>query len=123
MKCLNCNTIVQQTPKKRAKLYCSDKCRIEFCRKKKTENGLKRGRGRPKKIKSAEDAYAAMVEEGLATPAEVSEIREKIEDSVGLFMGYKIPEGLTGIPLMVWKNTIKINAKREAKSTITANRK
>ena len=50
MECLNCNTIISQTPGKRPKLYCSSKCRIEFCRRKKAESKPKRGRGRPKKI-------------------------------------------------------------------------
>jgi hypothetical protein len=36
---------VPQTPKKRAKLYCSEKCRIEFFRKKKPKGKP----GRPKK--------------------------------------------------------------------------
>lgn len=49
MECLNCNIIISQTPGKRPKLYCSSKCRIEYCRKKKTEGKPKRGRGRPKK--------------------------------------------------------------------------
>lgn len=49
MKCLNCSNDVLQTPKKRAKLYCSEKCRVEFCRKKKQQGTVKRGRGRPKK--------------------------------------------------------------------------
>jgi len=45
MECLNCKMEVEQTPKKRAKLYCSEKCRIEFFRKKKPKGKP----GRPKK--------------------------------------------------------------------------
>lgn len=45
MKCLNCINDVPQTPKKRAKLYCSPKCRVEYCRNKKPKGKV----GRPKK--------------------------------------------------------------------------
>jgi len=45
MECLNCKTEVPQTPKKRAKLYCSERCRIEYFRKKKPKGKP----GRPKK--------------------------------------------------------------------------
>lgn len=45
MECLNCKAAVPQTPKKRPKLYCSEKCRIEFFRKKRPKGKP----GRPKK--------------------------------------------------------------------------
>lgn len=48
MECLNCKIEVKQTKGKRSKLYCSENCRVEFFRKKKTADGPKRGRGRPK---------------------------------------------------------------------------
>lgn len=32
-KCLNCGKEVAQTPGKRAKIYCNDKCRMAFYRK------------------------------------------------------------------------------------------
>lgn len=50
MECLNCKKPVAQTPKKRSKLYCSEKCRVQFFRANASDGKPKRGRGRPRKI-------------------------------------------------------------------------
>jgi|ERR1700743_490699 len=50
MECLNCKNPVEQTKGKRSRLYCSDKCRVNFYRINASEGIPKRGRGRPKKI-------------------------------------------------------------------------
>lgn len=52
MECLNCKTPVAQTPGKRPKLYCSETCRVAFFRLKKAGEGIKKGKGRPKKSTS-----------------------------------------------------------------------
>lgn len=49
MECLNCKLEVGQTEGKRPKLYCSQKCRIEYFRKKKAAEKPKGKRGRPPK--------------------------------------------------------------------------
>lgn len=49
MECLNCKTLVPQTPGKRPKLYCSETCRVAFFRQKKAGDGVKKGKGRPRK--------------------------------------------------------------------------
>lgn len=49
MECLNCQTPVPQTPGKRPKLYCSETCRVAFFRQKKAGDGVKKGKGRPRK--------------------------------------------------------------------------
>lgn len=50
MECLNCKKPVPQTPKKRSRLYCSEKCRVQFFRANASDGKPKRGRGRPRKI-------------------------------------------------------------------------
>lgn len=49
MECLNCKTPVAQTAGKRPKLYCSETCRVAFFRQKKAGEGVKKGKGRPRK--------------------------------------------------------------------------
>lgn len=49
MDCLNCQTPVPQTAGKRPKLYCSETCRVAFFRQKKAGEGVKKGKGRPRK--------------------------------------------------------------------------
>lgn len=49
MECLNCKTRVAQTAGKRPKLYCSETCRVAFFRQKKAGEGVKKGKGRPRK--------------------------------------------------------------------------
>lgn len=50
MGCLNCKEPVVQSVGKRKKLYCSDKCRVEYYRKKKADaSPNKRSPGRPRK--------------------------------------------------------------------------
>lgn len=108
MECLNCKKPVKQTAKKRAKLYCSDKCKAEYVRKQKAaKNPNKRGRGRPKLIKE----IVANIDEVKPDYSVIAEI--KTEPAKELFMGHPIPDGLSGIPLAVWKNNIKIKAKQE----------
>jgi len=109
MECLNCKKEVQQTPKKRAKLYCSQKCRVEYCRTKKAAGKPKIGRGRPKKANTQLPKFSELP---IVTPS-----KEAIKTSNGnlseylnnteLFMGHEIPKGLKGIDLSIWKAEIK----------------
>src|ERR1700753_950885 len=104
MECLNCKTDVPQTTGKRAKLYCSEKCRIEFFRKKKASDGPQRGPGRPKKGIDP-----------VVIQAKIAEVKERIKDDprakmrcatspvTETFMGYPIPTGMKGINLSIWK--------------------
>ena len=109
MECLNCKREVEQTRGKRRKLYCSENCRVEYCRKKKAADKPKRGRGRPKK---------AIVIEPVEIQAKIEEVKERIKDDPRSkmkcptdisesFMGHKIPTGLKGIDLSIWKAEIK----------------
>lgn len=54
MECLNCKNDVPQTKGKRAKLYCSQKCRVEYFRAKEAAITPKRGPGRPPKNLAAQ---------------------------------------------------------------------
>lgn len=49
MECINCKIEISQTKGKRPKIYCSDRCKVDFFRSKKATGGPKRGRGRPRK--------------------------------------------------------------------------
>jgi len=70
MRCLNCKNDVEQTEGKRRKLYCSPKCRVAFCRKRKPAKKSTRRPGRPKKT----TIDPAKIQEKIA------EVRESIKD-------------------------------------------
>jgi hypothetical protein len=92
MECLNCKTDVPQTPKKRPKLYCSEKCRIEFFRKKKPMGK----RGRPKKevveVKETEPqtAVSGLMDEVLKE-ASINNAKLGIEAMIAAIKAEKIP--------------------------------
>jgi hypothetical protein len=113
MECLNCKIEVSQSKGKRAKLYCSEKCRIEYFRKKKGEGKPKRGPGRPRKvnlaalaieveketekrsnpfINAARGRDANGVNQDEADLAQKEGLREDIEEQIKVIKAEKIPD-------------------------------
>jgi len=81
MRCLNCRKDIEQTEGKRRKLYCSPKCRVAYCRKKKPTKKAGRKPGRPPKKVVPEAPKKA----GIA-PIE-------IPHGIDLLKGYVAPAG------------------------------
>ena len=90
--CLNCKTDIQEYTGRRPKKYCSDACRQKFFQAKNKTKSTK------KKEKAAPSTQT--IETASNTPQNE-------------FMGVPIPEGLTGIPLAVWKNDLKLGKKKK----------
>lgn len=95
--CLFCG--VGFEPKKPAAKFCSAKHRVYYSRRKAQEEAS--GVGQKEDSKKVPPKQEVPKTEGKAV----------VEQSE--FMGVKIPEGLTGIKLAVWKNEIKIKAKKK----------
>jgi|SRR5215469_13136153 len=104
IKCLECGKSVKQTPGKRKKEYCGPTCRTKFWKKQKDAGKEKRQPGRPKKAQIANNLSEGEVSKTVKKTAKTS---KPVDGVVGIFMGHKIPEGLTGIDLSIWKANIK----------------
>lgn len=70
MECLNCKIDVPQTPKKRPKLYCSERCRVEFFRKKKPKGQP----GRPRKANVPETKFEKNLEKGIVKKGTIEDL-------------------------------------------------
>ncbi len=90
--CLNCKKEIEEYTGRRPKKYCSDVCRQKFFQAK------TKAKSSQKKEKA--DNQSANTQ----APANSPENE---------YMGFPIPEGLTGIPLAVWKNDVKLGKKKK----------
>ena len=81
-KCLNCNKPLAQTPGKRPRKFCNSTCRSNYWQK---QSRIK--------VSKPKEPIQNVVQAAVGSENE--------------FMGHPIPDGLSGVPLMVWKNDIK----------------
>lgn len=64
----------------------------------------------------SEDGNKAIPAPQAEKPAEPSQKKEEVvKEAENEYMGVLIPEGLTGLPLAVWKNNVKVKAKAAKK--------
>lgn len=119
IKCLECDKPVPQTPGKRKKEYCGSTCRTKYWKKKKDAGKEKGKPGRPKKAKIVGGLPDKEVKKVANRAASSSKSVSKAwgdakfkvtvaeERTPEQFMGHKIPKGLKGIELAIWKAEIK----------------
>jgi AT hook motif len=106
IKCLECNKSVPQTLGKRTKIFCGSTCRTKYWKKEKDAGKEKKKRGRPKKDITASPKK---VYDAAKSTKVQDEPKPNVETTVdnNMFMGHKIPKGLKGIELSIWKAEIK----------------
>lgn len=106
IKCLQCDKVVPQTSGKRKKEYCGPTCRTKYWKKKKDAGKEKKGRGRPKKeiIEAPKKPYDAPKSNKIQDEPDFKKGQQSADDT---FMGHKIPKGLKGIELSIWKAELK----------------
>jgi len=109
IKCLECGNSVAQTPGRRKKEYCGSTCRSLHWKKKQQAGKSKRSPGRPKKeVVNGVDIQSKIAEVKAKLPQRPA-LRGNTESSPEEYMGHKIPAGLKGIDLSIWKAEIKEN--------------
>ena len=98
MECRNCKTDVKQTKGKRQKLYCSQKCRVEFFRKESAKANPPKKRGRPPKqvfdapkMDSLADEHAMWVEVNDKSKKTGKTLGGTLEKALGSVVSFKPP--------------------------------
>lgn len=108
--CIICDNEFKAT-RSDAKL-CSPQCRQQAKRK-----GIKLRGKMEKELETSLNApgHNQKVKAALAELVTAGQTKNPYPVKEELYMGQQIPTGLSGIPLAVWKNNIKVAAKNAAK--------
>ena len=104
--CLRCKKEIEVNTGRRPRKYCSDNCRQRDYQGKKKEKVAKT---------DFEPNTASKNEKKTKSRQRESNPPVEAENE---FMGHAIPDGLIGIPLMRWKNELKLKIKNEQKEAL-----